>query len=772
MQKLIILIKECRWIFLIACVLQACSPYKQLDKDEYLLNKNVVKIDQPELKEGVKAILKQKANRRILGLFRFHLSVYSLGNQGKPTKFKNWLKNTVGEEPVILDTLLTQKSKIQIRQYMANNGYFNAEVVDSVSYRKKKAKVTYYIKSNIPYTIQEIVRESADDNLDSLVKLDTLGTSLVRGKIYKTEDLTKDRERITNKLRNKGYYFFSQQFITYQLDSSHGNFTLTVFQDVMKNVQQDPYTKEILSNEDHKVYTLQNIYVSTDYDPLLKDTVKMEYDTIAYNDYLFLVPVGKRNFIKPDAIVRHSYLRKGDLYRQDISDQTYRSLNLMGVFRFINMSYAIADSGSNRLATFINLAHYKRQDYKLEGEGTNNGGNLGVAGDVSYRNKNLFRGGELLEFKLRGALESQKNFSGTSADNKILVFNTYEAGVENSLTLPKAIRPFTKLFKEKSANPQTIFSVNYNLQNRPEFNRTILDFATSLDWRKGRFVKQTFTPFQINFVNVKLDKQFEANLLALNDPILLSSYDNHLITNGRYSFLYNNQELNKLKNSVLFRLNIEFAGNSLRILRQWQHATKDNQGRYAILNKPFAQYLRPDADIRFYHPFSAHSMLVYRLTGGIGITYGNSVILPFEKSFYAGGSNDLRAFRARSVGPGTYSSANNFELTGDIKLNSNLEYRFDILRVLKGAFFVDAGNIWLRKKDESRLNAEFDITKFYRQLAVGSGVGFRFDFTFFIFRLDIGVPIVDPHYPVARKWVISRFGLTDLNFNFGIGYPF
>jgi hypothetical protein len=751
-------------------VLSACSPYKQLDKDQYLLDRNVVITDKPELKDGIKAIIKQKANRRILGVFRFHLTVYSIGNRGKPNKFKNWLKNTVGEEPVLLDTLFTNKSSSQIKQFMAKNGYFKAEVNDTTIYRHKKAKVKYIIKANEPSYISKVVRESADSGLDSLVRLDTAGSKLKAGIIYRESILQGDRERLSQLLRNNGYYQFSPQYVSYRVYTSDTTQNLIVFQDVSMADNAD--TSQGVKFIPHKKFYLNRIIFNPDYDPLRVESITQKFDSVYYKDYIFLKYQSKKLPVRPEVIANHTFFRKGNVFRQRNSDYTYKSLNLLGLYRFVNINYELSYPDSNLLDCFVNLGTSSKQEYVTEIEGTNNGGNLGVAGNYTYRNRNVFRGAEIFEFKLRGALESQKNFT-TEEERRILyLFNTYELGVESSIHLPKAIGAIQRLFKRKAANPNTVFSANYNIQNRPEFNRSILEFSAGVEWRKGMYVKHIVTPFQVNFVNVKLSPSFESELLSLNDPVLYSSYQNHLITNGRYSFIYNNQVLNVLKNFVFFRANAEFAGNTLQLFSEINKSPKSDQGSYQVLKKNYAQYFRPDVDFRLYQTLNEHSTIVYRIAGGIGVAYGNSKIMPFEKSFYAGGSNDLRAFRARNVGPGNFRSDNNFERTGDIKLNANLEYRFDILKILKGAFFMDAGNIWLRKKDASRLNAEFDINRFYKQLAVGSGVGFRFDFTFFIFRFDLGVPIVDPQYGQGQNVVVGNLKLKSLISNFGIGYPF
>jgi outer membrane protein assembly factor BamA len=245
-----------------------------------------------------------------------------------------------------------------------------------------------------------------------------------------------------------------------------------------------------------------------------------------------------------------------------------------------------------------------------------------------------------------------------------------------------------------------------------------------------------------------------------------------LIEDGKISYIFNNQDLQKHKNFFLIRANIETAGNILRIIQKSTNGIKTENGTYEILNKRFAQYLRPDADLRYYQVFSNHSTMVYRLSGGIGMTYLNSVSMPFEKNFYAGGSNDLRAFSSRSLGPGSDTTSYSFERIGDIKINANIEYRYDILRILKGAFFIDAGNIWLRKFDANRIGADFNSSRFLSEVAIGSGIGFRFDFTFFIFRTDIGIPLRNPSYPKNERWFFNKLALRDLQLNLGIGYPF
>jgi outer membrane protein assembly factor BamA len=763
---------------IIILLITSCSPYKQLGEGEYLLNRNVLKSDVKldegiTVNEGLNAIIKQKANRRILGIFRFHLGVYTIGNKGKPSKFKNWLKNTVGEEPVILDTTLTSKSTAQIKLYMKNHGYFNAVVKDTTIYKKKKAIVKYIIKGNEPFIIKNFTRTGKDTTVLNIIQNDSANSIIKIGQIYNEDNLTKERERIVTMLRNDGYYYFNQRHINYRVYTKTDSTNINLILDVEKMAVYDSLGKNLIGEYDHVQRYINNVFVNTNYTDLsLKK--ELNTDTTTVNEFTFYKNPSV-HCIKSTLLTDHINFNKGDLYSQKETDATYRRINTLGLYKFTSINFKLTYDSINSplINTYINLTPLPKQDYKFEFELTNNGGSRGIAGDVSYHNKNLFCGGENYEIKLRGALEKQKNFVTNNENTASSIFNTYELGIENNLKIPKSYA-FTNWFRKKDASTKTVFSGIYNVQNRPEFNRSIFDFSTSLEFSYNKFTKYIVTPLQLNFVNVKLDQQFLTNLILLDDPVLLSSYDNHLVTNGKFTFIYNNQELGKQKNFFLFRTNFEIAGNSLRLIKEIQNdsSSLDGFGRYQLLNKPFAQYVRPDADLRFYKVFNQHSSIVFRISGGIGIAYLNSKILPFEKAFFAGGSNDLRAFRARSVGPGSYSAQLNLERIGDIKINSNIEYRFDIFRILEGAFFVDAGNIWLRRKENSQPEAEFNTSNFLSQMAIGTGLGFRFDFTFFIFRLDVGVPLKDPSLPEGDRWLVKEIQPKDLTYNFGIGYPF
>ena len=337
------------------------------------------------------------------------------------------------------------------------------------------------------------------------------------------------------------------------------------------------------------------------------------------------------------------------------------------------------------------------------------------------------------------------------------------------MSVPRILFPFTKSLQFNS--PQTNFTTGYNFQHRPEYERTIANLSYSLNFKETAYKRHSFYPAEVSFVKVKLQSAFKAQLEALKDRALISSYEDQMISDFRYVFEYNSQEIGKFQNHVYFRGTFESAGHLVGLINNKNDNTGESQ-RVDVFNVPYAQYLRPDFDIRFYQMLNPSSQLVYRLAAGLGYAYGNSLIMPFEKSYYGGGANDQRAWRARSLGPGAYSNIETFEKNGDIKIIVNVEYRFDIFRKLKGALFTDAGNIWLLKYDESRPTGQLKGSEFINQVAVGSGIGMRFDFSFFILRLDWGLKIKDPSLAKNDQWLIKNLSTKNSVLNFGIGYPF
>jgi outer membrane protein assembly factor BamA len=760
--------------------LSACNVSRSIPENEYLLSKNKIKTDKSGFTESINSIIKQKPNRRILGVFRFHLGVYNLANKGKENGFKRWLKNAVGEQPVLLDTGLTRKSREQILIFMQNNGYFNAQVSDSTHYHKHQASVSYHIHSGAPYLFRNVRYEIPDSQVAKLVLADTANCRVKSGSIYSSGQLQKERERISANLRKKGYYFFNPLYISFLVDSSLQSNQVDV-RVLLKNPLSE--SKDTLAQQDsqqvHRRNYIQEVIVEMDYDPLSAGD-QDKTDTTEFEGLKMIASYPVELQYVPRHISEHIFIRRDSIYSQADVDLTYRRLSDLGIFRFVNIRFEYGtirndyDKEVVPLRCFILLAPQPRQEFKLEVEGTNNGGNFGVAGNIVYRNKNIFKGAETFTFRLKGGLEIQQNFGDTTYESirQLGFFNAYELGPEVSINFPRALWPFRSTNKRVD-NPTSSLSMGYNQQNRPEYFRQLVNLSYYFTKRLSRFSRLYLYPAEINYLNVTLDPAFIQQLLELQDFNIIFGYVDQFISNGRISYVFNNQDLNVRSEHFYFRANLEFAGNSLYLAKRIGGQRPRASQPLEVFNVKFAQYIRPDIDLRFYKPLSlSNSTLAARIATGLGFTYGNSNSLPFEKSFFAGGPIDIRAWRTRQLGPGANRKDDIFERFGDIKIISSLEYRFDIYKKIKGALFTDAGNIWLLRFSQFRPEGYFRAQTFLNQVAVGSGLGLRFDLSFFIIRLDGAIQMRDPAQPVGERWVLRAKKFSDVTYNFAIGYPF
>ena len=762
-------------------VFSSCRVTRPLDEREYLLDKNIIKSDLPGFRENLSGILKQKPNRKILGVFRFHLGVYNLGNRGKETRFKNWLKNTVGEPPVILDNSLTRKSNQQMKVYMQNNGYFDAQVMDTTILRKKKASVVYSIASGLPYRIRRLSYDIPDSAIHRIVVNDSANVLIRPDAIFSNTLLQKERDRISAHLRNMGYFLFNPLYVTFEADSGIGDHKLDVLLRIsppFKPVRDTLSKKDSLAG--HEIFFFRDIDIELDYDPIRStDTTVRKVEN--RNGMRFQSAAEPSSLFHLEHISEHIFLKPGGLFTQEDVDLTYRRLADLGIFKFVNIRMdPLPDgngSGRQPLRTTILLAPQARQEYQIELEGTNSSGNFGIAGNFVYKNKNIFRGAETFTFKIKGGLEIQQNFGDTTYEStrQLALFNAYEIGPEVSLSFPRALWPFNLLGPSRRVNnPSTSITAAFNTQNRPEYFRQLVNVSYFFTKKTSRFNRLYFYPAELNYLNVVLDPAFEKQLNELQDPSIILGYRDQFIANGKISYFFNNQELTRITKPYFFiRLTVEFSGNSMYLFSKLNGADPSPEKPVELFKIPFAQYLRPDFDIRYYKPLALqNNLLVFRLASGAGITYGNSSQLPFEKSFYAGGPNDIRGWRTRQISPGSNRKDDYFERFGDFKITGNLEYRFDLLRKLKAAFFVDAGNIWNLHSGSSDDETAFRMNSFLSQMAVATGLGIRFDFTFFILRLDGGIRMVDPARPSGNRWVLSENQFGDITYNFGIGYPF
>ena len=765
---------------LLVLIISSCNPTKYVPKGESLLVENHIIINTDSVKKSeILPYIKQKPNKRILGM-RFHLAMYDLSNINKDRWPHNWLRN-IGEEPVIFDPTATSKSKDQIKTYLSSKGYFDGSVMETIETANRRSKVYYNIDLKPAYTVNNIFYDIADTGLTMLIMSDSVNCLIERGKPYDVDILQAERARLERTVRDMGFYSFSGDNIFFRIDSTIGKRKVNIYYGVKKQLKFDSNNNPVLVL--NSKYKVRSIYIFPDYFPKDVLTGGDEYqrslDTINYRGYYFVTNL-KRPAINYDVIIQALYLRPGATFNMTNTERSQTHLRSFKTYRLVNIRYndllgnSINPVDSAILDCIIQLTPMSKQSFTVEVEGTNSGGNLGGALGFIYQNKNLLHGAEQFNLKLKGAYEA---FSQSNTGIK----SSEQYGVETSLRLPNFFLPFIE--KEsfiKKYDPTTTIQAAYDYQNLPVYTRTMANAAFGYSWKAGSFQTHLVNPFQLNLVRIPfIDPVYNTDVIK-KSSYLINSYKDVLIAGGSYSFIFNNQNLKKARNYWFGRFNFEAAGNLLYLYDKLTNAKMINDtifNHYNIFEQPFAQFVRTDIDIRFNRIINDVSSMVYRGFFGIGIPYKNSLAMPFERQYFEGGANGIRGWQVRSLGPGSYApdSAKYVYQTGDIKLEANIEYRFKLFWVLEGALFADAGNIWAIKNDPDRPGAQFKINSFYKDIAIGTGFGMRFDFKFVLLRTDIGLKFRDPKLPASTCWIFSQpnpINHNNLAIVIAIGYPF
>lgn len=825
--------KKMSAVLLAALFVSGCHYTKRLEKGQYLVEKNTIVVKGDKISESeLETVLKTQTNRKIFGKPRFHLWLYNIpspkkiekrsarktakrerknvnrikkGKEPKPVKktFGQWLQTSVGEPPVLLDSAKVRSSTRNLSNYLFKKGYFNNKVRDSIvlDSTHKKVYLYYFVQTSKPYLIDTFMVTSEDKKILKQIKTAQTESLIKKGDRLDINVLDDERNRLVSFLKDRGYYDLNKEVFSYRVDSALSNHRVSLTMSIARILRKVNGTDSTFL-DDHRRYTINNIYVFTD-DFIQNDSLDL-YDTTLYNEHYFIYR--NRPSMRPSNLEQHIYLNKGNYFRQKEVEFTYKKLSSLGVYKSTNISFKQnnTDPANPYLDCFINLRPLKRQTFLLESDGTNRGGNLGISGNVSYRNKNLFRGAEALKISLKGGIEAQQLLSNqeesTVGENvgigdfkPLNTFNTIEFGPEISLTIPKFFFPFVSSRFKKSSSPKTVFTALLNFQQRPDFTRGIQEAQFGYEFNVREHVHINATLFKLSAVKINPSDEFRERLNSITDPFLKYSYTDHIIFGSQGQLVYNVKRKNKYKDNFYLKGGGEIAGLLLRNILEQTSLEKDSIGSYEILGIRFAQFIKADFDVRYAISFNKSSQIVYRVAGGIGVPMENlNEALPFEKSFFVGGSNGLRAFRARTIGPGSfYDTTVAFDKTGDILMEGNIEYRFDLLKIVKGALFYDVGNVWLIKPNPGKPGGEIS-REFYKQLAMGAGLGLRFDLDFFIFRFDFAYPLRQPSLPEGEKWFFQsktkvnewllsyaqNNGLTYEPFkskmivNIGIGYPF
>lgn len=694
----------------------------------------------------------------------------------------------IGEPAVIYDSTLTEQTRFQLSRYLFSKGFFNNVVIDSVRlYRgDRRAHVIFKLIPKQAYTISEITYDIPDTQLAGIILSQQEKSLLRKGMQFDEELFQAERQRMTDVAVNNGYYYFENAYIDYWADTAKGNLTSSLRLRISRFNSGNGDVRDSTKLTNHPRYKLKNVYVITE--PSI-GTVRNLYfkDTLTtgrkHIKFLLNGPLAYRTKI----LMSNIDLYPGQYYRKDTATQTYKQLLGLGLFRNVTIQFFPSESGGNELECYIVCNPLSKQFGAAEIEGTNTSGNLGIDGNLVFQNRNSFRGAEMIEVKLRGAIVAQRQFNaadsayvtGVSDVTKIQnTFNTIQFGPEIRFSVPRALFPFALIPFRKDQEPRTFVKTSLNYQTRPEFSRVITNAEYGFTFKtNNKQLRHEFIPFEVYMVKARLQKTFRDALISYKDAFLLNSFQDHITTLTKYGLTFTSKEstINGKRTAYYARLNVQSAGNLLRQVYKMSGEKPDSLGRYLISGIPFAQFVKTDVDLRMYVPVRNRSRVVYRVAAGIGKPLRNLNILPYEQSFFSGGPNSVRAWRARTLGPGGYDpsrSTTRFDKIGDILLEGNIEYRFHMIRSFYGALFADAGNIWRLQPDESKIGGEFKVNTFLDQIAIGGGIGLRWDLTFIVLRLDLAMPLKDPKMPAGQRWVLDKKPYEYTVANFGIGYPF
>lgn len=756
-------LKKYSILFVLSIILASCSLTKYVPENKYLLDKVSISSDIKELgEEELRPFLRQKPNPGVFGLYRMQLKVYNLS--GSDTlKWYNKMFRRMGEAPVIFSHELTERSREEMRKGLANKGYINAQVKVDISFNKKKTKINYLVTGNAPYHIRNVIYEIEDDSIRSFILNDTVNSALSSGLIFDVDLLEAERKRLVTMLRREGFYYFNKDYLFIEADSSLNANQVDIVLKSRPMVQAKP--DGTFEKKAHKRLQVRSVSFLPWYDPNKKVKEQIN-DTLFSDGYIFFYD--KARELKPLILVEKTFILPHAFYDEHDVERTYTALNALGTSKYVNIMFRERDD--NYLDCFIMISPTKVQAFSVEIEGNNTDGDIGAAVSGTYQHRNLFHGAELFTLKTRTAYQPMGEMS------KLLSNNSIDVGGEASVSFPRFLFPFLSYSVRQRVRSSTEFSVSYNYQTNPWFSRTISGAGIKYLWTTGSRNNERYGIDLVDFSYVYLPRisdQFKETYLNTSS-IIRYSYEDHFIMSSGLSFFRNTHNpAHPLRSSFAYKGKVEAGGNILSAICSVAGAHKED-GAYVIGGIRYAQYAKGEIDFSRNHVIDNRNKLVYRAQIGLAYPYGNADVVPFEKRFFAGGANSVRGWSVRTLGPGIYKSTTSgvdFMQTGDIKLDLNFEYRFKLFWVLEGAAFADAGNVWTINSYRTQEGGLFQLDSFYKQIAYSYGVGMRLDFSFFLFRVDMGVKAYDPTLEGAQKW---RYPIksSDFAYHFAIGYPF
>ena len=805
-----------------------CSIVKNLNENEYLLEKNIILKDQNELiNDPEYLLLKGNPNKKILGIpFQNHLYNLSTSKSdsiSKPKKYNNRLNNllrNLGQKPVLIDSSLINKNVLRLEQFYKNQGFFNVKVkFKTEPINSNRANVKYFVNTYKQFIIDSIKKNITSKDLDSLYNDQISKTKIITGNPFEIKIFDEERNRLTNFFRDNGIFNFQQNSIRFKalIDSSGVDNKIPITIEIKDLQKRDKDTLKITPYEIHKIEKI-NLYIDNPGD---LGQIPAYTDSIIHND-LMIFTKGKLQY-KPKTLEDVVFIRKGSLYSDLERSETYKYLSNLKNFKYPSITYDYMNNSKDLQANIylspkekfsmgfdFDLSHSNIQD-------------LGISLGSSFAIRNIFRGAEILEVSLKNTLAASNDISQINNN----FFNLYELGGDVNLRIPRALFLLkTEDLIPKKMNPRTNISFGITMQKNIGLDKQYFGLNYQLNWEPNNFTKVDLKIFDIeyinnqnigNYFNVYKNSYDRLNLIAkeyneennlvdssgnliipkganefidnvLNDLTDLTyesnSYKavnlikerkerlttNNFIMGSSFNFNYNSQKSILDENFFQLRWKLTWAGSLITQVLKFLNKEKNDLGQYEIGGIAPSQYIKTEIDYIKHWQIKRNNILAIRLFSGIAIPFGNANNIPFSRSYFSGGANDNRAWRAYSLGPGTSQNINEFN-EANFKLSFNFEYRFKILGKMNGALFVDGGNIWNVLDNIEDENSRFNSFKDFGEIAIGSGIGLRYDFDFFVFRFDTGFKTYNPSLENKDRWW-SEYALNRAVFNIGINYPF
>jgi len=751
-------------------LLAACTGTSRLPKGEKLYTGAEIKLESAEqidkkyINATAKLAVRPAPNKSYLGN-RPKLWFYNLAGENPNTKLGKWLKK-MGEPPVLMSSVKPGVTRAIIDSKLFNIGIFKSFTESKTVEKKNTAKVIYTSHVHKPYRIKDLIFAISDDSLSRLI-LRGKDKSLIKpGDDYNLDMLKNERMRIDAILKNNGYFYFNPDYLLFKADTSN----------VTHDVTFKLTLKDSIADNALTVFRINNVYINQNYS-LNERRIDSTRDTLIYKDMVFL---GKeaRMAIRPNELSKSIYLRKNEIFSRQNHIITLTRLMSMGNFKLVQIGFSENHtSGKGLMDVSILMTPMPKHTFRAEIDMVSKSNNYtGPRMNLSVLNRNAFGGAELFNMNLAGSFEAQ--LSGAEKN-----FYSFSYNPQLELTFPRFVLPFKIRQSNSIYVPSTHLLLSYNYLKRVNyFDMNTFRFVYGFKWKENIRKEHELNPIDVSFTKVA-NQSAVFNALLKANPFLEKSYQEQFIAGGNYSFTYSEQMMTGKKTQYYFRLNSELAGTSFYVAKSIFGEKVSASNPSKVIGSIFSQYSKLSVDGRAYLNFKDKNKLAMRVFAGVAKPFGNSSVLPYSKQFFSGGPNSIRSFQINSVGPGTYNQKTDtlgiLQLGGDIKLETNIEYRFNIYSYFKGAIFVDAGNVWLQKSNPSRLGSPFQFSKFMNQMAVGTGFGLRVDVSFFILRFDLAFPLRKPWLEENNRWVANSIDFTssawrkdNLVLNVAIGYPF